>query len=291
MNAVIMPNLDKSMAAECTVRICRILSDCNIKPYIDASLRDCFDNIDVSFADIYTLCPDIVIAVGGDGTILRSSSYAISCNAPLLGVNTGRLGFMASVEYDGLDVLSRIAQGECSIENRMLLKVTHVHDGEENVIDALNDAVISRPYSKIADYRVTVNGSIVTQVRADGIVFSSPTGSTAYALSAGGPIIEPSLECIEYTTICPHSLFSRPMIFSPTDEICVSLTSKSDDVYCTVDGAARINILCGDTLIITRSDKTLKLVNMNPGSFFDAINKKMMRSLKGEAVPYDGIKE
>ena len=282
MTAEIIPNLKKHRAAATTAGVCEILSGHSADVVMNEVYKPAFADIPARFLPSEAIFPDVIITVGGDGTILRNSARAVSLNVPLLGINTGTLGFMASVEADELDKLVRLCSGEYTVDKRMLLDISVIHDDKPYAFTALNDVVISRPYSKIADYTVSVNRNIVTRVRADGIVFSTPTGSTAYALSAGGPIIEPTLECIEYTTICPHSLFSRPMLFSASDSIEVTLSGASDDVYITVDGSEKTDFSISDRIIITKSKRQLSLINLNTNTFFDAINNKMMKSLKGE---------
>lgn len=282
MTAAIIPNLNKRSAAAASVRICEILSACGADIIMSEAYKSAFSDTAARFLPPDLLAPDIIITVGGDGTILRNAALAVKLDVPLLGINMGTLGFMASVEADELDKLKRLCSGEYTIDKRMLLDIKLLHSDKAYAFTALNDVVISRPYSKIADYTVSVNNNVVTRIRADGIVFSTPTGSTAYALSAGGPIIEPTLECIEYTTICPHSLFSRPMLFSASDSIEVSLTGVSDDVYISVDGEEKNDFSISDKILLTKSDKQLKLINLNTNTFFDAINNKMMKSLKGE---------
>ena len=148
---------------------------------------------------------------------------------------------------------------------------------------ALNDVVISKRHnSKIADFEVSKEGVIISSLRADGIIFSTPTGATAYSMSAGGPIIEPDLECIEFTQICPHSLFARSMVFSASSELTVRCHANLDaKAMVTVDGENVFEIGVNDRIIVQRSEYSIELIDLIGGSFFNSVNSKLMQPLKG----------
>lgn len=284
MKVVLYPNFKKKNALNCALSACDILQRLGIAVSADESCRAEFsgkDNIEYGeFKKLVSDC-DIVIAIGGDGTILKCAKKLSDYTKPILGINSGRLGFMASVELEELSLLSRLADGNYKTERRMMLAVEHFTDGETKRFTALNDVVIARPYSKISDFSVSANDILVSRTRADGLVFSTPTGSTAYSLSAGGPIVEPDMECIEFTPICPHSLFSRPILFSPEKILTVTHDNPADsDVYFSVDGAERIEFLSGETLRISKSERYVHLIDLKNNNFYGSINKKLMQSLK-----------
>ena len=165
----------------------------------------------------------------------------------------------------------------------MRLKAEVVKDNRTLDYHALNDVVVSGEYARIADFDVFVNNNLIGNYRADGIVFSTPTGSTAYSLSAGGPIIEPELECIEMNLICPHSLFTRPMIYSDDKIITLVQNSpESTNIFFCVDGNEAISLERGQKLTITKSENKVKLIDMTGITFYDSLNKKLMQSLKGK---------
>lgn len=280
-----MPNFRKKNALATALEACDILKNLGSEIYADSSQKEEFSQKDfVRYGSIeqITQCCDFIIAIGGDGTILSASRYASLYNKPLMGINTGRLGFMASMEADELENLSRLKTGDYTVEERMMLNAELVFENEKAVYTALNDIVIARPYSKIADYDISIKGKTVSSIRADGLVFSTPTGSTAYALSAGGPIVEPKMECIQLTPICPHSLFSRTMLFSAEEKIEVRHYAKQcGDIYFAVDGKENIHIDCRSVLSIYKSDKKLRLIDIKGNNFFDAVNNKLMNSIKG----------
>ncbi|MBQ8569563.1 MAG: NAD(+)/NADH kinase [Oscillospiraceae bacterium] len=284
MTAAVFPNFEKNKAQETAVKVCECLHNMGMDIIGDSHYSSRLDML--SFVDFMQVneaidASDVVIAIGGDGTILEYSECAAELNKPLLGINTGRLGFMASMETDELHNLSRLISGDYEIENRMMLNAELIHeDGSTEIFSALNDIVVSRPYSKLVDYDVSVNGRSVSSLRADGVVFSTPTGSTAYALSAGGPILEPYLECIQYTPICPQSLSSRTMLFSTEHRLVLKHFSENEDVYFSVDGKKARFMSYKDNLVISKSRKYLRLIDIKGFSFYDAVNNKLMKPIK-----------
>ena len=285
MNIVLYPNFRKPNALPTALKVCDKLSSLDIEIAADEKYREEFkDKPFVKFGsidDIVSRC-DIIIAIGGDGTILKASHYASEYNKPLLGINTGHLGFMASMEIDELENLSKLKTSDYKIETRMMLDISQIRDNTLiSKYTALNDIVIARPYSKISDFEISTDNIVVSSIRSDGVVFSTPTGSTAYALSAGGPIVEPYLECIQLTPICPHSLSSRTMLFSPERKIEVRhFSNEKAEVYFSVDGRPEVQVERNDVLVVSRSLKKLRLIDINGNSFFDAVNNKLMNPIK-----------
>lgn len=284
LKIVLFPNFGKKNALSTAIKCCDILNDLGTEIFAaDCYKTEFAEKNFVKFGKIEEIAEkcDIIIAIGGDGTILKASAYASSFDKPLMGINTGRLGFMASMEIDELDMLSRLKTRDYTVETRMMIDAAVMRDSK--IISehtALNDVVISRPYSKITDYTVFTDGIAVSSIRSDGMVFATPTGSTAYALSAGGPILEPCTECIQLTPICPHSLFSRTMVFTAERTLEVRHYAEDDLVYFSVDGKKNCQILKNDTLIIKKSLKKLRLIDIKGNSFFNAVNNKLMNPIK-----------
>ena len=231
--------------------------------------------------DIIGAC-DLIMTVGGDGAILKWGKRAAKYDKPLIGINTGRLGFMTTLEPDSLHKLSILMAGTYSVSRRMMMNSKIKAVGKTINNTALNDVVLFKDISsKLPEYIVKINGKTVTKIRADGLIFSTPTGSTAYALSAGGTIIEPTVECIQLTTLCAHSLFNRPMIFSGNDIISVSCRQyEGSQANITVDGGEPIPFSEGDELILTKSDKALRLIDIDGNSFYEAVRDKLMTPIK-----------
>lgn len=284
MKIVLCPNFGKKNALPTALKCCDILKDLGMDVFVSEDFCSEFSEKPfVQFGKIEEITKesDTVIAIGGDGTILKASAYASEYDKPLLGINTGRLGFMASMETEDLDKLSRLKEQDYIVETRMMIDAELISNGEPvSVHTALNDVVIARPYSKIADYEISTDGIVVSSMRSDGMVFATPTGSTAYALSAGGPILEPETECIQLTPICPHSLFSRTMVFTSDRLLEVRHYAEDDSVYYSVDGKARCKLSKNDRLVIKKSLKKLKLIDIKGHSFFDAVNNKLMNPIK-----------
>lgn len=283
MKVALFPNFGKKNALPTALKCCDILNKLDIEILVPDTCKSEFAAktyvVYGTIENIISEC-DIVIAIGGDGTILRASAYASECDKLLLGINTGHLGFMASMETDELENLSRLKTHDYVVKTRMMLDVALVRNNEiVSQHTALNDVVISRPYAKITDYEVFTDGIVVSSMRSDGIVFATPTGSTAYALSSGGPILEPEIECIQMTPICPHSLFSRTMVFNSKRVLEVKHKGDSD-VYFSVDGSECHFIENGDKIIIRQSDKKQRLIDIKGHSFFDAVNNKLMNPIK-----------
>lgn len=283
MKLVIYPNFRKKNALSCAIAVCDILTLQGFTVCVEDKYCKEFSGKNVVFGKLLALIAqcEILISIGGDGTILKCARLVLGRDIPILGINSGRLGFMSALEFDELDRLACLASGEFSLDRRMTLKITHTADGKSSTFTALNDIVIARPYSKISDFAVFADDKEVSVLRADGLIFCTPTGSTAYSLSAGGPIIEPSMECIEFTPICPHSLFGRTMLFSASRTISVVQKNTEDSgVYFSVDGNEGITFARNGTLTIEKSENYVNLIDFKRNTFYENIDRKLMRSIK-----------
>ncbi|MDR0947662.1 MAG: NAD(+)/NADH kinase [Ruminococcus sp.] len=284
MKIIIFPNMKKPEAAETLVNTAEMLIKRGAEVFCPLGISGKINLPGVTFTDTNSLKADFIIAVGGDGTILKSCRKASADGTPLLGINTGRLGFMASAERTELHLLEKLFTGDFTIENRMMLKAEIFRDRDLIFSSAaLNEITISTIYSKIADFEVSIDSGKVSSVRADGIVIATPTGSTAYALACGGPIVEPGCKSIQVTPLCPHSLFSRTMIFSDDREITVTCPRGSNDntqIFVSTDGREQKPFYAKDYLKIKKSKETLRLIDIKGNTFFNAVNEKLMRSIK-----------
>ena len=218
-----------------------------------------------------------VICFGGDGTILHMAKAATRHGLPVLGVNIGTMGFMAELEASELSLLSNLSKDEYKIDSRMMLDVT-VHRGRDIIYHdiCLNDAAITKgAVARIVHLGVKCDGIVAMECGGDGIIIATPTGSTAYNLSAGGPIVEPEAHNILITPVCPHDMGSRCMVASEKRVITVELIKNMHrSAYLSVDGgkAQRLNI--GDIATIRKSNFTTKLIRLKDSSFFDVVNTK-----------------
>ncbi len=222
---------------------------------------------------------DLAIAIGGDGTTLNVAKRASINNKPTLGINAGRLGFMSGLEKNELSLLSNVVSGDYITEERMMLKATVIKNGA--VISehhCLNDAVITRgDVARLIDINVFCEGRTVTGVRADGIIVSTPTGSTAYSMAAGGPVVSPDNSCFVVTPICPHSLVNRSIVFSSDKELSLSVgNDKNCNVYLSVDGESSVPIDSETDITISKSEYTAKLIKVKPDNFYEILNKKLI---------------
>ena len=222
---------------------------------------------------------DLVIALGGDGTILDCAKKMAKRDKPILGINLGHLGYMAELEMSELDSLSKIIEGNFTIDRRSMIDIEIVSkDGTSKFKSyALNDAVITNgSVSKLINLELYAEDNLVTKYRADGLIISTPTGSTAYAMSAGGSISDPKVQCTLITPICPHSFISRQLIFSDQTKIIIKNTSvREKHLVVTLDGKANCELYRDDVVIVSKSKLTVQLVRLKDCSFYDILNQKM----------------
>ena len=220
---------------------------------------------------------DLLICFGGDGTILHMAKTATRHGIPILGVNIGTMGFMAELESAELQELRRLASGDYTLDERMMLDVT-VHRDRDIIFHdiCLNDAVITKgAVARIVHLCVGCDGVQAMECGGDGIIVATPTGSTAYSLSAGGPIVEPDAHSILITPICSHDVGSRCIVTSENRVITVAMTKNARrNAYLSVDGGKALRMNMGDVATIRKSDLTTKLVRLKDRSFYDVVNMK-----------------
>ena len=220
---------------------------------------------------------NMVICFGGDGTILHMAKAATRHNVPILGVNIGTMGFMAELESTELQQLTRIATGDYTIDSRMMLDVSVYRDRDIIFHDiCLNDVVITKgAIARIVHLAVNCDGVQAMECGGDGVIVATPTGSTAYSLSAGGPIVEPEAHSILVTPICAHDVASRTIVASDKRVITVGLTKNSRrNAYLSVDGGKALRMNLGDVANIRKSQLVTKLVRLKERSFYDVVNMK-----------------
>lgn len=275
----LIPNLTKNGAYEESLKALRLLKSFGGKILMTADLSEKYSDNDIAFFESHEVliqkC-DAVVTIGGDGTIIHAAKHAANFEKPLLGINMGRLGFVAELEPNELPMLERLFSGDYNVEKRQMLKVTLKSKSGSKSFFALNDAVISRgSMTKIIDLDVWLKKSYICHYCADGLIVATPTGSSAYALSAGGPVIEPSMSCILMTPICSHSLFSRPVLFNPSSEILVNAASREDtDLTLTIDGETTIPITADDTVVITTAEIYAELIVLKDKTFYRVLSDK-----------------
>lgn len=221
---------------------------------------------------------DVLLVLGGDGTMLHAARLAGERSIPILGVNLGGLGFLTEVRLENLyPSLERVFANDFVLDERLMLQ-THVHRHGETVARGvvLNDVVISKgTLARMIELRISIQGQFVTNLRGDGVIVTTPTGSTAYSLSAGGPIINPAVQSLMVTPICPHTLTHRPLIVPATAEIEVTLTSKDDGAMATLDGQVGVAMIQGDTVEIKISEYRTRLIRFPESSYYDVLREKL----------------
>lgn len=219
---------------------------------------------------------DVAIAVGGDGTIIHTAKRAARWDKPVLGINSGRLGFTAGLELSELSELSRLIDGAYDTERRMLLDITVLADDGEQHYHALNEAVLSRgALSRMIEVAVSNRHQPVSTYQADGVIVATPTGSTAYSLSAGGPIVDTELDCLLLTPICPHSLHSRPYIFEPDAMLTLTPQRAEAPVFVTVDGEEAIRVADNGYVQVSRSARCARLIKLKHKPFYQVLDDKL----------------
>lgn len=280
----IITNRQKDENLEVTEKIRRYLEDHGRICYVSA--EDADEGVKGSYkftnADMIPHDVECVLVLGGDGTLIQGARDTVKRNIPILGVNLGTLGFLTEIESEHIyTALDKLMNDEFVLESRMMLHGTMYHDGKALFEDvALNDIVLNRSGAlRIVQYDIYVNGEFLYSCPADGIIISTPTGSTGYNLSAGGPIVAPDSAMILLTPICPHSLNSSSIVFSAKDRIVVKLgpgrRNVEEQAEATFDGAESVTLVTGDYVEITQSEETVRLVKISKKSFVEIMRKKM----------------
>jgi len=262
-----------------TMELCEWLNEKGIEVYLEEELgKKILNQKSAPRAEIPGLV-DIILVLGGDGTFLGVARIACKHGTPILGVNLGGLGFLTEMTVDEIyPMMERIIQGDYEIENRKMLSAT-IMRGNDNrgTYEVLNDVVINKgTVARIIDLAIYINNSHVTSYKADGIILSTPTGSTAYSLSAGGPIVSPGLPVIIVTPICPHTLTNRPLIVPSDMKVEIKITTQEPDTYLTLDGQIGVRLKTGDTVEVRKSDTSVKLIKSPFRDFFTILKTNLM---------------
>lgn len=280
-NVFISPNLKKKEIIFTTEQVCNILSKYNAKifmPYKASKMNIKKSNIFYTDDEKEIANCDFIVALGGDGTILQIAKTAAKYKIPLIGVNVGHVGFMSELEKGEIKLISNIFDKKYKIENRMMLDLVLIRDN--NVIyekTALNDVTITKqnPFH-IISVDIFADNILAMSFRGDGVIVSTPTGSTAYSLAAGGPVIEPSAETLSVTPICPHNLSAKSFVFSPQRQISVRASGLDGSCVCvSTDGDMGIKVLPQDIVIIKKSKFETNLIRIKEKSFYHILRKKL----------------
>ncbi len=278
-NIGIWANVEKKGVLELLVDIIRWLEakECNV--LLDREVAVALDKkpYNSNFPELIQQA-DMLLVLGGDGTILNCARVSAPYDIPLFGINMGRLGFLTETELPELFVsLDKLLLGNYRVEERMMLQARVIR-GEEIIEEtiALNDVVITKGgFARIIMLETMVDEQFFTTYPADGIIVASPTGSTAYSLSAGGPLAVPNLELMIITPICPHGLWARPLVISSSSEVKVNLLSDQGEVMLTVDGQYGLKLKQGDSVVISRAPYHAKFLKLADRNFFGILRQKL----------------
>ncbi len=228
-------------------------------------------------SQLATLC-DLVLVLGGDGTMLNAARLVEERGVPILGINMGGLGFLTEASLDQMyPALRRVFNQEFYLEERLMLRARIDRHGD-HVAQAtvLNDVVLSKgTLARMITLQISIDGQFVTTLRGDGLIVSTPTGSTAYSLSAGGPIMNPSVQALILTPICPHTLTHRPLLIPSTVALDVTLTSPDEGAMTTFDGQVGVAMTQGDTVAIRASEHRTKLIRFPERTYYDVLRRKL----------------
>jgi NAD+ kinase len=263
--------------AEAVDRLLRLAPDHEFELFLDRQLRTgregAVAELPASAEEI-----DLLITLGGDGALLGGARWAGPVGTPVLGVNLGRLGFLTSIALEEMEAaLGRIAGGDFVLDTRMGLEVRLEHSGDASEpFYALNDAALHRGgLVRVVHLKVWVDEEEVGLYRGDGVIVATPTGSTAYSLSAGGPIVDPRLDAIVITPICPHTLAVRPLVIRASARITLQVVSSPEDLLLTVDGQVGSELKPGDRVVVCKAPEPVRLVRLPGRSFFSLLRRKL----------------
>lgn len=267
-------NLDRISEPEQLNEFCNVLCNCGAQLLVDEAIASGFAAPvrPLPGPRVLEEC-DIGVILGGDGTIIHAAKNAACYGKAVLGVKLGRLGFMADLEFSDTSFLNHLFTGKYVVEKRMMLSV----QGGGRSYCCLNDAVLSKgSLARIIDFSLSAGGLPAAHYRGDGVIVSTPTGSTAYSLSAGGPVVDPLIESILVTPICPHSLSARPILFQPEAQLSLSFEERRGcDVYLTIDGEEAVCIGPGEEITITRAEVEAQFIRIRNTPFYTVLNNKM----------------
>lgn len=278
-------NPTKPQAHHVAHKLIRLLIKHGVEPVLDEDSARVLGRPDLG-ADLGAVHDKIhvVFVLGGDGTLLGVARRLAPYPIPILGINLGNLGFLSEAEPEDLEEsLLRVLDGRYTVEERMMLATELVREGEvTHRFQALNDVGVAKgSFSRMVVTRVYVNGSYLGKYSGDGVLVSSPTGSTAYSLSAGGPIITPQVQALLLTFVAPHTLTARPIVFPSDDVVEIVMESDHEDLGLTIDGQLGVTLQQHDRVIVKRSDYTTRLVKLEAQSFFDVVRQKLQGEYPG----------
>ncbi|MBR2742238.1 MAG: NAD(+)/NADH kinase [Clostridia bacterium] len=278
--AFIIPNTGKPQWRDAVLSITKTIEEAGGESFLEYRHKPELNALNIKFAALEEVSSEIdfIITLGGDGTLIAAATRAAALDIPVLGINIGNLGYLVELDADERDELKKVFEGKFTFDTRAMLDISVIRSGETiKQITALNEAVISK--SLIAhpvDLSFYADGILVNEFRADGMIVATPTGSTAYSLSAGGPVMEPKTPSVVITPVCPHSLVSIPIVMSIMSTFQIKVTGEGDrEAYLSADGNKYGRLLIGDTVQVSRSKLELKLIRVKNRNFYTILRQKL----------------
>jgi len=260
-------------------RIAKLIVDSGRKVFFDQAIADESSHDGIIFPDTAELArvSDLLVVIGGDGTVLRAARETAGSNTPLLGVNAGRLGFLTSASVDDIDQsFDKLWDNKYAIDPLPLIQATGNFSGKKLKVLALNDILISRGANpRLIEMEVKVDGELLTNYRCDGLIIATPAGSTAYSLAAGGAVVIPRAEVLTLNPICPQALSNRPLIVSFASTIEITILKHRAQTYLSADGQMQAELKTNDTIRIRRSRTKARLIRLEGNSFFETLRHKL----------------
>lgn len=280
MKVVIMPNMTRENAYETTVKLCESLDILNIDYSFlpETNVKSALPKGNVISADELPLYADILIAIGGDGTMMRAAMLALQYDIPILGINAGNLAYLMGLETDEMILLNKLISGDYMIEERLVLQVDVFDNNNRHVLTdySINEVVFARGAEiKLTQFDLYCDNRFINRYNSDGLIISTPTGSTAYNLAAGGPIVDPRIECIILSPICPHSLVERTVIFSSDSVFRIENPQGALLSLLSCDGKDSIEFGTAFSAEIKKADKKAKFIRLKDDTFMEILHKKM----------------
>lgn len=283
MKILLRPYLKKDIGGVCTLSIIRELLKLGAVPMLERATAEQLENLPEGcalgeYGSLLQDC-DVLMPVGGDGTLMRAACNAVWAEKPIIGVNAGRVGFLTQLEACETEKLHLLVEGRYSVTERMLLEGAIGGGPEAQSFIALNDIVVSRGSAEgIADVEVhQKDGRLITRQRGDGLIIATPTGSTAYSLSAGGPVVDPELELFLLTAICPHATFRCALVLPSTKEYTVRehVVNRETGLYVSADGRRVAKISSPQELTVRKFQKCLRFIDLGVHGFYDNLSEKL----------------
>ncbi|NLW16131.1 MAG: NAD(+)/NADH kinase [Firmicutes bacterium] len=278
MTIGLVPHLDKPQALTACRELVEWLELHGIRPCCTREVGARIKRPDLVVDETGRTQARLLVVLGGDGTLLSVVRRYVAWELPILGINFGKLGFLTEIELqDMFTGMERVLQGDYKVQERMLLRVV-VQRRKKTIKDlrALNEMVISKgAFSRMLELHMAIDGQRLDPLPADGVIVATPTGSTAYSLSAGGPIVAPDIGVLLLTPICPHSLHARPMVISPASTVQIRVQAQHEDILLTIDGQESCPLELGDQVVISRAKEVARFVKVSANGFFDVLRQKL----------------